>query len=78
VLIAGFIIRIYHDARSPEGQIYSRIKGLNLKPIMLDKIDFISKNKFRELVLLAGFIIRIYHDAGHLKVKYIHISKGLS
>jgi len=49
VHLVGFIIRIYHDARSSECQ--------------KKHVEFYSKNKFEKLVYLVGFIIRIYHDA---------------
>jgi len=58
VQLVGFIIRIYHDARSPERQIHR---------CQTDKEthqnEFYSKNKFEKLVHLVGFIIRIYKDA---------------
>jgi len=57
VHLVGFIIRIYHDARSPERQIHQ---------CQTDKetyqYEYYSKNKFEKLVHLVGFIIRIYHD----------------
>ena len=46
--LAGFIIRIYHDARSPE-----RLVGFIIR-IYHDA---------RSPERLVGFIIRIYHDA---------------
>ena len=51
--LVGFIIRIYHDARSPECQFRNCPKH----------VEFYSKNKFQKLVHLVGFIIRIYEDS---------------
>ena len=55
--LVGFVIRIYHDARSPELLMMDR-------GIVRKHVEFYSKiNKFEKLVHLVGFIIRIYHDA---------------
>jgi len=51
--LVGFIIRIYHDARSPGDRQRNCPKH----------VKFYSKNKSEKLVPLLGFIIRIYHDA---------------
>ena len=51
--LVGFIIRIYHDARSPGDRQRNGPKH----------VEFYSKNKSEKLVHLVGFIIRIYHDA---------------
>ena len=50
----GFIIRIYHDARSPDD-------GQRNCP---KHVEFYSKNKFEKLVHLVGFIIRTYTQFG--------------
>jgi len=74
VHLVGFIIRIYHDARSPE-RLYSKNKFEKLVPL----VGFIiriyhdarsperlySKNKFKKSMHLVGFIIRTracYHS----------------
>ena len=67
-----FIIRIYHDARSPE-RLYSRNKfekSVHLVGFIIriyhdarSPERLYSKNKFEKSVHLVGFIIRIYHDA---------------
>ena len=50
--LLGFIVRIYHDARSDDGERNCP-----------KHVEFYSKNIFEKLVHLVGFIVRIYHDA---------------
>ena len=70
--LVGFIIRIYHDARSPERQISVwHIPLLCAQWKTADDgqrncpkhVEFYFKNKFEKLVHIFGFIIRIHHDA---------------
>jgi len=71
VHLVSFIIRIYHDARSPERQIrmktyfewWLRVATCFGKRKCPKHVDFHSKNKFEILVHIVCFIIRIYHDA---------------
>ena len=68
VHLVGFIIRICHDARSPERQTIPLLcvqwktpaDGRRNCP---KHLEFYSKNKFEKLVNLVGFIIRICHEA---------------
>jgi len=62
VHVVGFIIRIYHDARSHKRQTNTGM-STNLYRNCPKHVDFYSKNKFEKLVHLLGFIIGIYHDA---------------
>ena len=63
--LVGFIIRIYHDARSPDHQLLFSYMPFpdNGQRNCPKHVEFYLKNKFEELVHLVGFIIRIYHDA---------------
>ena len=64
--LVGFIIRIYHDAQSPERQIIITITIITPDDEHRNcpkHAEFYSKNKFEKFVNLVGFIIRIYHDA---------------
>jgi len=75
VHLVGFIVRIFHYARSPESQTakisvwYIPLLFVQWKTPddgqrnCLKLVEFYSKNKFEKLVHLVGFIIRIYHDA---------------
>ena len=84
--LVGFIIRIYHDARSPEHQIRHAV--LIIKPTRCTNfsrtpddgqrnspkhVNFYSKNKFEKLVHLVGFVIRIYHDARSPERQISHV-----
>ena len=74
VHLVGFIIRIYHDARSPEQAVSNPVWHIPLLYVQwktpddgerncLKHEEFYPKNKFQKLVPLVGFIIRIYQDA---------------
>ena len=82
VHLVGFIIRVYHDARSPERQAVSKpVWHIPLLCVQWKNADdgqrncpkhveFYSKNKFEKLVHLVGFIITIYHDARSPNVRF--------
>jgi len=55
VHLVGFIIRIYHDTRPPERNIWLDDGQRNCPK----HVESHSKNKFEKLVHLVGFIIRI-------------------
>jgi len=66
VHLVGFIIRIYHDAWSPEFYPKNKFEKLVHLVGFITRIyhdarspEFYPKNKFEKLVRLVGFIIRI-------------------
>ena len=70
----GFIIIIYHDARSSERRKLSPAWHISLLCVQWKTpdegqrnrpkhVEFYFKNNFEKLVYLFGFIIIIYHDA---------------
>jgi len=71
VHLVGFIIRIHHDARSPERRMLLSvcIAVCTVKNCwwwteeMSETCRVLFQNKFEKLVHLVGFIIRIHHDA---------------
>ena len=69
--LVGFVIRIYHDAPSPELQIRQCERQRKHK-------EFYSRNKFEKLVNLVGFVIRIYDDApsSELQIRQCETDKG--
>jgi len=62
VHVVGFIVRIYHDARSPERQICELVHLLAFN-IWIYHGAPSPERQICELVQLVDFIIRIYHDA---------------
>jgi len=60
VHLVGFIMRIYHDAWSPECEMIVIIPSTCFGQFLcLKHVEFYSKNKFEKLVHLIGFIIRM-------------------
>ena len=63
--LVGFILRIYHDARSDVYHccVYSEKTPDDGQRNCPKHVEFISINKFEKLVHSVGSIIRIFHDA---------------
>jgi preprotein translocase subunit Sss1 len=63
VHLVGFIIRLYHDARSSECQIWETSASCWFYCKTYITMHGSLNVKFEKLVHLVGFIIKIYHDA---------------